>query len=46
MTAIVFPKPADAEPTGGREVRLAVAIALTAWFLLVASLGAVGAFIR
>lgn len=45
MTAIVLPRPAESEPSARRGIRVAVAIALTAWFLLVASLGAVGAFV-
>jgi hypothetical protein len=45
MTAIVLPRPAESQPSGPRGIRLAVTIALTAWFLLVVSLGAVNAFV-
>ena len=45
MSAIVLPHSAESEPSGRRGIRLAVAIALTAWFLIVVSLGAVGAFV-
>lgn len=44
MNAIVFPQPAESQPSGRSGVRPAVAIALTVWFLLVVSLGAAGAF--
>jgi hypothetical protein len=42
---MVLPRPAESEPGGGRGVRLAVVIALAAWFLLVVSFGAAGAYI-
>ncbi len=45
MTAIVLSQPAESQPGGRRGIRVAVAIALTAWFLLVVSLGAIGAFV-
>jgi hypothetical protein len=45
MTAIVLPQPAEAPPSGRRRIRVAVATALTAWFLLILSLGAAGAFV-
>jgi hypothetical protein len=45
MTSLVLPQPAEARPGGPFNVRLAVAIALTAWLLLVVSLGAAGAFV-
>jgi hypothetical protein len=45
MTAIVLPQPAEAPPSVRGGVRLAVAIALSVWLLLVVSLGAVGAFV-
>jgi hypothetical protein len=45
MTAIVLPQPAESQPSGRRVIRLAVAIALTVWLLLVVSLGAAGAFV-
>ena len=45
MTSQVLPRAVESEPGGRRGIRLAVAITLTAWFLLVVSFGAVGAFI-
>jgi hypothetical protein len=45
MTTIVLPHTAESEPRGRGGIRLAVAIALTAWFLLVVSLGFAGAFV-
>lgn len=45
MTANVFALPAESKPQGDSGIHLTVAIALTAWFLLVASLGAMGAFV-
>ena len=45
MTPIVLPQPAESQPSGRRGIRLAVAIALAAWFVLVVSLGAAGAFV-
>ncbi len=45
MTAIVLPQPAESQPSGRRGIRIAVALALTAWFLLIISLGAAGAFV-
>jgi len=46
MTMIVLPQPAESQSTGrGGAVRLAVPIALLAWFLLVVSFGAAGAFV-
>jgi len=45
MTAIVLPQPAESQPSGGRGIRLAVVTALTVWLLLVAILGAAGAFV-
>jgi len=44
MAALVLPQPTES-PSGQRPVRLAVSIALLAWFLLVVALGAVGAFV-
>ena len=46
MTPQVLPRPFESEPDGRRGIRLAVAITLTAWFLLVVSFGAAGAFTR
>jgi hypothetical protein len=45
MTAMVLPRPAESDPSGHRGVQLAVAITLAVWFLLIVSLGAVGAFV-
>ncbi|MGH8396754.1 MAG: hypothetical protein ACRETA_00725 [Gammaproteobacteria bacterium] len=45
MTTQVLPRAVGSEPSGRRGIRLAVAIALSAWFLLIVSLGAVGAFV-
>ena len=45
MTTIVLPQPAESQPSGRGGIRLAVAIALTVWLLLVVSLGAAGAFV-
>jgi hypothetical protein len=42
---MVLPRSAQSEPGGLRRIRLAVAIALSAWFFLVVSFGAVGAFV-
>ncbi len=43
MSTMVLPQPAA--PSGHRRIRVAVAIVLAAWFLLVVSLGAAGAFV-
>jgi hypothetical protein len=45
MTTMVLPQPAESQPSGRCGIRFAVAIALAVWFLLVASLGAAGAFV-
>src|SRR3984957_18362429 len=45
MTSIVLPQPAESQPSGGGNSRLAVPIVLTVWLLLVVSLGAAGAFV-
>jgi hypothetical protein len=45
MSAIVLPQPAESQPSGRSGIRLAVAIVLTVWFLLVVLLGAAGAFV-
>lgn len=44
MTATVLPRPAESQPSGLGGIRLGVILFLGAWFLLVVSLGAVGAF--
>jgi hypothetical protein len=45
MTTIVLPQSADSEPGERGGIRLAVAIGMTAWLLLVVSFGAAGAFV-
>jgi hypothetical protein len=45
MTAIVLPTPAESQLGQRGSIRLAVAIALTFWLLLVLSLGAAGVFV-
>jgi len=45
MTAVVIPQPATARSDKQFNVRLAVAIVLIAWLLLVVTLGAAGAFV-
>jgi len=45
MATTVLPRPTESQPTGLRGVQLKVSFVLTVWFLLVASLGAVGAFV-
>jgi hypothetical protein len=45
MTAIVLPHPAESQSSGRGGIRLAIAIALTVWLLLVVSFGAAGAFV-
>ena len=45
MNAMVLPQPAESQPSGRGGIRLAVAITLTAWLLLVVSLGVAGVFV-
>jgi len=45
MNAMVLPQPAESQPSGRGGIRPAVAIVLTAWLLLVVSLGVAGAFV-
>jgi hypothetical protein len=45
MTSMVLPQSTESQPSGRSGIRLIVAIALAAWLLLVASLGAAGAFV-
>jgi hypothetical protein len=45
MSAIVLPQPAESQPSGRSGIRLAVAIVLAVWLLLVVLLGAAGAFV-
>jgi hypothetical protein len=45
MSAIVLPRPAEAQPSARAGIRLAVALALSVWLLLVVSLGTAGAFV-
>ena len=42
MSATVLPRPAASQPSG---IRPSIILALTAWFLLILSLGAAGAFV-
>jgi hypothetical protein len=44
MTSQALHRPVESRPGGRGGIRLAVAITLTAWFLLVVSFGAAGAF--
>jgi hypothetical protein len=45
MATTVLPRPAESQPTGLSGIRLSVTLVLSAWFLLILSLGAVGAFV-
>ncbi len=45
MTAIALPRNAESQPSGRGGIRLAVAVGLTIWLLIVLSLGAAGAFV-
>ncbi len=45
MTATALPRPADSQSTGNTPIRLAVTLLLAAWFLLIVTLGAYGAFL-
>ena len=45
MATTVLPRPAASQPTGLSGIPRSVTLALAAWFLLVVSLGAVGAFV-
>ena len=45
MTSKYLDPVAASEPSGRRAIRLAIVIVLAAWFLLVVSLGAAGAFV-
>jgi hypothetical protein len=45
MATIALPQPAESQPGGRGTIRLAVAIALTVWLLLVLSLGVADAFV-
>ena len=45
MATTVLPRPVEAQPSWLSGIRLSVTLVLTAWFLLVVSLGAVGAFV-
>lgn len=45
MTTMILAQPAAAPPDGRLNIRVAIAIALTVWFLGVVSLGAAGAFV-
>jgi hypothetical protein len=45
MAATVLPRPTESQPAGLGGVRLSVTLVLAVWFVLVVSLGAVGAFV-
>jgi hypothetical protein len=45
MATTVLPRPAESQATALSGIRLSVTVILAAWFLLVVSLGAVGAFV-
>jgi hypothetical protein len=45
MASVILPQPAAARPDDQSNIRLAVAIVLSAWLLLVVSLGAAGVFV-
>ena len=45
MATTVLPRPFESQPTGLSGIRLSVTLILAAWFVLVVSLGAVGAFV-
>ena len=45
MATTVLPHPTESQPAGLGGVRLSVTLGLTVWFLLVVSLGAIGAFV-
>ena len=45
MASTVLPRPVESQPSWLSGISLTVTLVLTAWFLLVVSLGAVGAFI-
>jgi hypothetical protein len=44
MTATVLPRSAESQPAGSRGIRLRLTLVLSAWLVLVLSLGAAGAF--
>lgn len=45
MATLVLPRPAESRPSGLSGIRLSVTLVLTAWLLLVVSLGTAGAFV-
>jgi hypothetical protein len=45
MATTVLPRPAESHPSGLSGIPLSVTLVLAAWFLLVVSLGAAGAFV-
>jgi hypothetical protein len=45
MTAIALPRSDESQPSPSRGIRLGVVLTLSAWFLLIVSLGAAGAFV-
>lgn len=45
MTTTTLPRPAESQPTGLSGISLSITLVLALWFLLVVSLGALGAFV-
>jgi hypothetical protein len=45
MPATVLPGPTDSQPIGSSSIRLSITLALAVWFVLVVSLGGLGAFV-
>ena len=45
MATTILPRPVESQPSRLGGIGLSVTLVLTAWFLLVVSLGAVGAFV-
>jgi len=45
MATTILPRPVESQPSWLSGIGLSVTLVLTAWFLLVVSLGAVGAFV-
>lgn len=45
MTTTTLPRPAESQPTGLSGISLSIILVLALWFLLVVSLGALGAFV-
>ncbi|HTY51159.1 MAG TPA: hypothetical protein VMB48_15840 [Steroidobacteraceae bacterium] len=45
MSAAILPSPAESQPAGRSSIGLSVVLVLAVWFVLVVSLGALGAFV-